>query len=160
MQEFDVVLPDEAATLALGAALAAALQADAEGGVIFLNGDLGAGKTTLTRGLLHALGHSGAVKSPTYTLIESYEAGGLSLHHLDLYRLGSPDELDFLGLRELMVPGAVFLIEWPQQGGDWLPLPRLQIDLSYDGEGRRAHLYSNSATELLKRLKSTITTCD
>lgn len=156
MIELTLALPDEAATLALGAQLARALTEE-EGGMIFLHGDLGAGKTTLTRGFLQQLGHEGAVKSPTYTLLESYELDRLTVHHLDLYRLGSPDELDFLGLRELMVPGAFFLIEWPEQGGEWLPLPTLDITLHYDGDARRACLHSNAETPLLNQLKSTIT---
>ena len=155
MADLNLSLADEKATLALGAAVADGLLPE-QGGVIFLLGDLGAGKTTLTRGFLRSLGYQGAVKSPTYTLIESYELDGKTVHHLDLYRLGSPDELDFLGLRELMVPGALFLIEWPQQGGDWLPEPMLTISLSYDGESRRAQLQSDAEMALLKRLESTI----
>ena len=155
MADLNLSLADEKATLALGAAVADGLLPE-QGGVIFLLGDLGAGKTTLTRGFLRSLGYQGAVKSPTYTLIESYELDGKTVHHLDLYRLGSPDELDFLGLRELMVPGALFLIEWPQQGGDWLPEPILTISLSYEGESRRAKLQSDAEMALLKRLESTI----
>ena len=117
-------------TEALGAALACALPAGDPLLVAHLHGDLGAGKTTLVRGLLRQLGHAGAVRSPTYTLFEIYEVGGHTVLHADLYRLQDPDELENLGLRDFAVPGWVWLVEWPQKGGERLPAADLRLDLS------------------------------
>lgn len=121
------------ATRSLGAALAGSL---AGGGVVYLHGDLGAGKTTLVRGLLWAMGHQGVVRSPTYTLIEPYELDGTPVFHLDLYRLADPEELDYLGIRELDRPGAVVLVEWPERGAGALPAADLELWLAPEGEGR------------------------
>jgi tRNA threonylcarbamoyladenosine biosynthesis protein TsaE len=110
---------------ALGARLAAGLASG--GGLVFLHGPLGAGKTTLVRGLLHALGHGGSVKSPTYALLESYALAGTQVHHLDLYRLRDADELEFIGLRELLDERAICLIEWPDRGADQLPMPDVEL---------------------------------
>lgn len=134
MPSIERVLPDAAATEAVGAALAGALR---PGMVIFLAGPLGAGKTALTRGLLRALGHQGAVKSPTYTLVESYRAGGLQVHHFDLYRLADPGELEFLGLDSYFDGDAVCLLEWPERGAGLLPAADVQFSLAYEGTGRR-----------------------
>ena len=110
----------EEQTLALGEELAK----DFRGGeLIFLSGDLGVGKTTLVRGMLRGLGFAGRVKSPTYGLLESYELDGLTLHHLDLYRLGHPEELFDLGLEEMVDPRSVVLIEWPERAERVLPAP-------------------------------------
>jgi tRNA threonylcarbamoyladenosine biosynthesis protein TsaE len=98
--------------------------------VIYLTGDLGAGKTTLTRGFLRALGVEGAVRSPTYTLLEIYDLDALTALHLDLYRLADPTELDNLGLREWARAGHVWLVEWPERGGDRLPPPDLVVKLT------------------------------
>ncbi|MFU8878085.1 MAG: tRNA (adenosine(37)-N6)-threonylcarbamoyltransferase complex ATPase subunit type 1 TsaE, partial [Wenzhouxiangellaceae bacterium] len=103
----------EAAMLALGARLASRL---AGGQVWALSGELGAGKTTLVRGMLRGLGFGGRVKSPSYGLVESYELDALAVHHLDLYRLGEPEELDFIGIEELAGPESILLIEWPERG--------------------------------------------
>jgi tRNA threonylcarbamoyladenosine biosynthesis protein TsaE len=131
---FTQFLPDEAATVAAGAAVGGALTA---GAVIFLTGELGAGKTTFTRGALRALGHVGSVKSPTYTLCEPYDlANAGQLCHLDLYRLSNPEELEFLGIRDYVASGAVLLIEWPSKGEGWLPTPDLQVALHESGDGR------------------------
>lgn len=123
----------ETAMLALGAELAEALQGH---GLVFLQGDLGAGKTTLSRGLIQSLGHVGAVKSPTYTLIEPYELGTLSLYHLDLYRLADAEELEFLGVRDFLDGNCVCLIEWPDKGAGFLPTPDLTITIRVKGAGR------------------------
>ena len=130
-------LADEAATRALGAALAATLEG---GGVVLLHGDLGAGKTTLARGFLRALGYQGAVRSPTYTLLEPYTVAVGTVYHLDLYRLADPEELDYLGLRDLDEPGAIFLVEWPERGRGALPPADLEAHLEHAGDGRRARL--------------------
>jgi tRNA threonylcarbamoyladenosine biosynthesis protein TsaE len=104
-------------------------------GVVYLTGDLGAGKTTLTRGFLRALGVTGAVRSPTYTLVEIYEIGVLTALHLDLYRLSDPAELDNLGLREWARDGYLWLVEWPERGADRLPRPDIVVTLTA-GDGR------------------------
>jgi tRNA threonylcarbamoyladenosine biosynthesis protein TsaE len=134
------VLPDQAGTEALGARLARVPGAL----VIFLHGDLGAGKTTLVRGLLRALGHAGPVPSPTYTLLEPYALRDRHCLHLDLYRLGDPEELDYLGLRELMDGDVLVLIEWPERGAGALPPADLELRLDYDGDGRAATLHAAS----------------
>lgn len=104
-------------------------------GVIYLTGDLGAGKTTLTRGFLRALGVTGAVRSPTYTLVEVYEVGALTAVHLDLYRLRDPSELDNLGLREWARAGHIWLVEWPERGSDRLPEADLVLRLTAGANG-------------------------
>lgn len=126
-------LPDEAATAAVGGWLAPALPRRA---VVFLEGDLGAGKTTLVRALLRALGFAGAVRSPTYTLIEPYELGGRNIYHLDLYRLGSPEELEDIGIRDIVGEPSILLVEWPERGVGALPAPDLRLSLSVAGTGR------------------------
>jgi tRNA threonylcarbamoyladenosine biosynthesis protein TsaE len=127
-------LPDEEATLAFGACLARALQ---EGGIVTLRGELGSGKTTLSRGLLRALGHAGAVKSPTYTLVEPYEIGARKIFHYDLYRLNDPAELEYLGLRDFIDKHTLTLIEWPEKGGSLLPQADLELALHVEGNSRR-----------------------
>lgn len=129
----EYLIADEAATLAAGAALARVVPA---GGVIYLVGDLGAGKTTFARGLLRGLGHAGAVKSPTYTLLESYEAGGRRVYHFDLYRLADPLELEYLGIRDCADAESLLLIEWPERGGGGLPAADLVLHLEHRVHGR------------------------
>ena len=136
-------LDSAAATEALGARLAAAL---APGCVLYLSGELGAGKTTLVRGLLRALGHRGTVKSPTYTLVEPYQVADRRLFHWDLYRLADPEELEFLGLRDQVDGEAVLLIEWPERGRGELPAADLAVTLDYAGAGRTCRLESGSPT--------------
>lgn len=149
-------LPDEAATLLLGAKLAEQLVGLGTC-YIHLSGELGAGKTTLTRGLLRALGHQGSVKSPTYTLIESYELSSRTVHHLDLYRLADPEELEFMGLRDIVDQPDLFVVEWPEQGAGWLPHAHLEIELSYDKNARIARLKVCNQNSPLNDRISTIT---
>jgi tRNA threonylcarbamoyladenosine biosynthesis protein TsaE len=125
--------PDADAQAAFGAALARACP---PGCVVHLHGDLGAGKTTLVRGFLRARGHDGPVRSPTYTLIEPYELAGGAVYHLDLYRLGDPEELEYLGLRDLLGGEATLLIEWPERGEGWLPAPDLVVAIAHCAAGR------------------------
>lgn len=138
-------LPDEAATLALGAALAQALvRESAQGLIIFLEGDLGAGKTTLVRGLLRALGYAGTVKSPTYTLVELYAVSGLNLYHFDFYRFKDREEWVSSGFREHFNPESLCIVEWPEMAEGLLPLPDLHITLEISGPGRRAAFVAHS----------------
>lgn len=129
----------EQAQESLGLWLAARLP---DAALVFLTGDLGAGKTTLVRGLVQALGHSGRVKSPTYTLIEPYEIGKRKLYHMDLYRLADGEELEYLGLREMLAEQALLLVEWPQRGQGWLPDPDLAISIEHADTARRVCLDS------------------
>jgi len=135
-------LPDEAATLALGARLSSLLQ---PGWVVYLRGDLGAGKTTLVRGLLRALGYEGRVKSPTYTLVESYELSRFILQHYDLYRMIDPREWLDAGFRDDCNASTLCVVEWPERARGLLPKPDLEIHLELAGEGRIAHLQAHSA---------------
>ncbi len=110
----------------------------------YLQGDLGAGKTTLVRGILQGRGHRGAVKSPTYTLIEPYELGEHVFYHLDLYRLGDPEELEWIGIRDLFSDQAVSLIEWPERGAGILPTPDLAVRIMHAGDARDVFLTAQS----------------
>ena len=115
---------------------------------IHLEGDLGAGKTTLVRGFLRALGHVGAVRSPTYTLLEPYEFADLTVLHFDLYRVADPDELEYLGVREQSDDRTLWLVEWPDRGAGWLPDPELVVCLRQEGGGRRLLLSGPEAQRI------------
>jgi tRNA threonylcarbamoyladenosine biosynthesis protein TsaE len=159
MPHYQNYLHDEAGTMALGAALARALE---PGLAIHLHGDLGAGKTTLTRALLHAAGHAGHVKSPTYTLVEPYAlaiAGRpLQLMHFDLYRMGSAEEFLDAGFREEFNEHNICIVEWPEKAGPVLPPPDIAVYLSLPDDGREGrevelHALSAKGTRCLDRLK-------
>ena len=132
---------DEPALAALAGALAPQL---AQGGVLHLCGSLGAGKTTFARALLRALGVGERIKSPTYTLIETYALGELSVHHLDLYRIAAADELEWLGLRDLAAGRQLWLIEWPERGAGMLPPADLNVLLEHAGAARNVRLEATS----------------
>ncbi len=104
--------------------------------LIFLNGDLGAGKTTLTRGVLRAAGHVGAVKSPTYTLVEEYDVAGRKVFHFDLYRVNDPEELEWIGIRDYLEQHCLCFIEWSELGKGFLPEPDIELSIKTEGEGR------------------------
>ncbi|MFT4815070.1 MAG: tRNA threonylcarbamoyladenosine biosynthesis protein TsaE [Pseudohongiellaceae bacterium] len=155
----NIYLKDEAATLEFGARLAVATTQDEFtagspsegvgaihlGGMIYLQGDLGAGKTTLTRGFMRAFGYTGAVKSPTYTLVEPYEFELCNIYHFDLYRLSDPEEVSYLGTDEYFAESNLCLVEWAEKGAKWLPGADLLIDMADQGTGRR--LTCQSLTE-------------
>ncbi len=139
-----LALPDADATEALGADLWRAW--DGRLCVVALQGDLGAGKTTLVRGLLRAAGHTGPVRSPTYTLMEPYDVGDRRVLHLDLYRLADPGELDFLGVRDELEDGVLVLVEWPDRGAGVMPPSGLEVVLSDHGSGRAARVVGHDST--------------
>ncbi|MGH8852953.1 MAG: tRNA (adenosine(37)-N6)-threonylcarbamoyltransferase complex ATPase subunit type 1 TsaE [Telluria sp.] len=150
MQSFTAFLPDESATAALGAALARALR---PGLVIYLHGDLGAGKTALTRALIQAAGHQGKVKSPTYTLSEPYRVllddELVNIIHYDLYRMSSPEEFLDAGFREDFDGSNICIVEWPEKGAPVLPPPDLRVLLNVSGHGRDVELQALSQPGLL-----------
>jgi tRNA threonylcarbamoyladenosine biosynthesis protein TsaE len=156
----DFNLPDSSVTEALGRALARSLPGAVRtgtahtGAVVYLQGELGAGKTTCVRSLLRALGVTGLVRSPTYTLVETYPLATLTCVHVDLYRLRSLTEVDELGLRDLVGPGSLIMVEWPEKGGAALPPADLDLMLQYAGEARQAGLSAKTSigTEWLGNL--------
>ncbi|WP_273149820.1 tRNA (adenosine(37)-N6)-threonylcarbamoyltransferase complex ATPase subunit type 1 TsaE [Methylophaga thiooxydans] len=135
-------LANEEATLALGKQLAEACPDRLC--IIHLEGELGAGKTTLTRGFLRAMGHQGNVKSPTYTLVEHYQLGKRAVFHFDLYRLSDAGELEFLGLDDYFRDNAICLLEWAQRGSEYLPEPDLLVQLDYHEHARNAVIEAKS----------------
>ena len=136
-----IPLSNAAETQALGAQLAP----EFEHGLVFLRGPLGAGKTTLVRGWLRALGYKGPVKSPTFTLIEPYEIDSDQILHFDLYRIANPSEIDYIGMLEYLETSQLQFVEWPERGNNRLPTPDLDIHLEYDGSHRLATVrYANA----------------
>nr|WP_279027818.1 tRNA (adenosine(37)-N6)-threonylcarbamoyltransferase complex ATPase subunit type 1 TsaE [Snodgrassella alvi] len=129
----EIFLADENDTLKLGERFAQLISPPL---IIWLEGDLGAGKTTFTRGLLNALGYNGAVKSPTYNIVETYPFKGFNLHHFDLYRFQNPEEWLDAGLDELITADSIILIEWPQLGGDLAPPADIILNITINGSGR------------------------
>jgi tRNA threonylcarbamoyladenosine biosynthesis protein TsaE len=133
-------LPDSAATEALGAALAKSFPSASCGAIVHLRGELGSGKTTCARSLLHALGVTAMVRSPTYTLVDTYDVASSTCVHVDLYRVATSSEVEELGLRDMTGPGYLMLIEWPEKGGVAVPPADLNLQLIYRGDARRAAL--------------------
>lgn len=161
MKQLEYFLPDEAATIAIGSGLAevvknAAVQHTL---VVYLNGDLGAGKTTLTRGFVRGMGHVGNVKSPTYTLVEPYELANWRIFHFDLYRLADAEELEYMGIRDYFNSDCCCFIEWPEKGTGLLAKADLIINIAYQGEQRIIELQAESVhgeqvmTELVQIIK-------
>jgi len=137
----DFDLADSSVTDALGQGLARSIPSVVHtGAVVYLRGDLGAGKTSCVRSLLHALGARGPVRSPTYTLVETYNLASLTCVHVDLYRIQALTEVDELGLRDVVGPGCLLLVEWPERGAAALPPTDLELILRYAGDGRQASL--------------------
>ena len=142
MSEVTLYLADEQAMSDFGARIARVTQGH---GLIFLEGNLGMGKTTLSRGIIRGLGHVGSVKSPTFTLVEPYEIGDVRAFHFDLYRLVDPEELEFLGIRDYFEDDAMCLIEWPDKGAGFLPKPDLTITISPQDSGRSLKILSQGS---------------
>ena len=139
---WQIDVPDERASAALAGRFAAVLEAQC---VIYLQGDLGAGKTLFTRAYIHALGYEGYVKSPSYGLLETYEVAGKTVLHLDLYRIEDPEELEYLAIRDLYRRNTVLMVEWPDRGEHFLPAPDLVLKFGETAESRFIRCIPNSA---------------
>ena len=150
-------LPDETATINLGNQLARIVKRSLKQGVVvYLHGDLGAGKTTLTRGFVQGMGHDGNVKSPTYTLVEPYELDDWTVYHFDLYRLADPEELEYMGIRDYFSQNVCCFIEWPEKGAGLLAKADLAINIAYSNEQRNITLRAETplGCELLSILQT------
>ena len=137
MNNKELLIESEQQMMALGGQIADTFP---QGGLVFLHGDLGTGKTTLVRGLLRHLGFEGTVKSPTYTLVEPYRVDGRELYHFDLYRLADPEELEYMGIRDYLSSDALCLIEWPEKAQGFLPQEDLNVILQHADEMRKANI--------------------
>ena len=139
-------LVDEQATVAMGKKIASIVKGELNQGiVVYLNGDLGAGKTTITRGFVQGMGHVGHVKSPTYTLVEPYDLADWQVYHFDLYRLGDPEELEFMGIRDYFNDNCCCFIEWPEKGEGLLANADITINMAYHGEQRVVELQAHNS---------------
>ncbi|MFQ5470121.1 MAG: tRNA (adenosine(37)-N6)-threonylcarbamoyltransferase complex ATPase subunit type 1 TsaE [Gammaproteobacteria bacterium] len=141
----ELIIQSENEMMSLGGEL---FQCVPAGSIVFLKGALGAGKTTLVRGMLRAAGHTGPVKSPTYTLVESYQPGSQIFYHFDLYRLSDPEEIEYIGLRDYLRDDSICLIEWPEKGEGVLPRADLDIRIEYQQSARNVLLMTHSDLSL------------
>lgn len=158
MMRYSQYIADENAMTEFGARLMSVLAATEShrGIILFLNGDLGAGKTTLSRGMIQSFGHQGNVKSPTYTLVEEYHLNGKHIYHFDLYRLSDPEELEFMGIRDYFSADSICLLEWAEKGQGMLPPADLLVNISYADSARNLELIASSTlgTQILESLSS------
>ena len=147
-ERFTQYIPHENAMCAFGKQLINAIcrLPSRQNVALYLNGDLGAGKTTLSRGMIQALGYQGNVKSPTYTLVEEYKISGKNIYHFDLYRLSDPEELEFMGIRDYFAENTICLIEWAEKGAGLLSAPDLLVNIHYTEHARNIELIAKSET--------------